>query len=331
MTVRTTRLDGTDWGAEILLYDDLNDTIVRASNEPWYQVKYDSYIGTRIIRFSSTIWQTSTGLTTDGGATWTNTGITAYNLATTGSATKGMSIHINNFVGTYTTNSGATWTTSTTPPANMDAVYSIHSFDGTNGICTGDAGSYKSMWYTSDGGNNWTAATTGSITAVTGCVMASATICYCTSGLDIFKSTDGGINWTDTTHDAPIGWRYAYAIDTDTILSINFTGTLSKYVNSTGAVTTIVNFSTSDWVNSNIIKATNGKYYFAMNNTVSGEMNLVKYDDSNGSVYIKSICNGDTNSFSGTIPYAYIIEGATNVLILSLDSNLHVWINISEE
>lgn len=299
MTVKTTRLGGTNWAdGDVLYAADQNDTITRGANEPWYKIlATDSDIDLCIISWSTTRFQTQDGLSTDTCATWAaggySTAVGDGIAAIFGAA--GVSADSNLARCEYTTDSGANWNGDTVGPddGNMTDIYCMAMGSATVAVCGGDAGANKSIYYTADGGDNWTEATTGTAAVVPGICMGSSTIGYAiTVGNDIWKTTDSGVNWTDTTDNASCSAIASmYAIDTNIVLILT-DYYLYHYVNSTNTVTTLYPTGDYDYI-SNIVKASNGNYYFLL--VKGNSVYLGKYDGSN--VSVKPITNGNASAF----------------------------------
>jgi len=161
-------------------------------------------------------------------------------------------------------------------------------------VAAGDDGATVSVFYTADGGDTWAVSATGPTAEVEGVVMCSATIGYLLSGNTWWKTTNGGANWTDTTHaytppSAGIN-HVMYPISTTKILVMGkfdqgSSIELAEYDNT--ATTTTVKWRTVQLkaqFSSNIIAATNGNYYFLIGrwasdaNDETASMTLYKYD-----------------------------------------------------
>lgn len=328
MTLKMVKFGGDDWSnGDILDADDLMDTMSRASNEPWYKFTYDSTLNAGLIKFSSTIWQTESVRTTDGGANWGGSGYgTNYLASTVGAA--GISTLYSSAASKYTTDSGATWNVSSVAPGdgNMTIAYCIHMFDSSVGVIGGDAGANESIYYTSDGGDNWTEASSGPAASVFAIVMASATVGYAIDdALNIWRTADGGDNWTDTTDDTTLtntdGWRLV-AIDTDTILIVGgFEPKVETYKFSTNTVTKLQEFQrglSNETGPTNIIIATNGNYYWVYMHSaydtgggrILPRIVLYKYDGT--SLYQRPL--GQGREYAKSLSDAWQVSASTRVL-----------------
>jgi len=306
----------------------------------WYKITYDNTpINAGLIRWSATKFQTENGDSSDSGATWT---VGGYNIlgsdtiADTDGSTNGCAADGGAANTTITSDSGDTWTASTTSPSAgaMTKINAISMF-GSVVVVGGDAGANESIYYSSDSGDTFTEATTGPTNEVDAIVMASATIGYAreVTGDNIWKTTDGGVNWTDTTDSSGLGTgggaRF-FAIDTDTLLMMQTDRLfLRHYVNSTNTITEIYQTGlTANKSNvSNIVKATNGDYYWVHymggTGTNIGISILYMYRWDGTNIYVKSIGEAtnttESNTFTGntTASKPVLIEGAANVLYLN--------------
>jgi hypothetical protein len=91
--------------------------------------------------------------------------------------------------------------------------------------------------------------------------MASATVGYaCDAGANIWKTTDGGDNWTDTTDDFGTSQMFSLvSTDTDTVYAIdNNNAWIQKYVNSTNTVSNVIELVNIAAATSNLVVASNG-------------------------------------------------------------------------
>jgi len=275
--------------------DEVMANLKYAKNNSWYKIIYASNISYGLIKFSSTIWQSENVRTTDAGATWSGSGYGAgYSADTNG--VNGASMDAGS-PGTakYTTDSGATWNASSTAPPNANDIAQIHMFSDTIVVAGGRATSGKWVWYSSDGGDNWSQSTTGPVDDVYAIQMASITIGYLVDqDGSIWKTTDGGDNWVDTTDDFSITNDRRLSItcvDTDTLLLAgNSKSGLQKYVNSTNTVSTLYTASTAASAVTNWVKSTNGNYYIVLWYTGGNSglvLDLLKYDGSD--VYLKPL------------------------------------------
>lgn len=308
------------------------------ASEPWYKLKYDGDIGAGLIKFSSTIWQTSTGRTTDGGSNWSAGGyntISAEDIATSSGAT-GIAFDNSDASSSYVTDSGATWQASSVSPANATNINACDLASTTVGVCCGLPSSLRGIWCTSDSGDNWTQATTGPTVEVVAIAMASTTIGYAVDvNENIWKTTDAGVNWTDTTDNMDA--QNIICESTDIVYGVQIDEpNFFKYVNSTNTITQYSNFDIGNSLSyssaSNIVKATNGNYYFAYfsgldDAATSGRitnLSLFKFDGTN--FYMKPMGFNSSQLSDGswlassTAMYNILIE-VSNVLHLAIGNS----------
>ena len=264
---------------EVLYAADLNTNFVASTLS-----KYNKYI-TRvedteeglIIFGNGTHWSTTDKISTDSGATWASGGFGNANLASVSGA-NGIALN-NTYV--FTTDSGVTWSSASTAPANMSSTHSLHLFSSTIGVAGGHPSSGVSIWYTADGGDNWTVSASGPTAHTSSIQMASATIGYAVdvSG-NIWKTTDAGVNWSDTGDGANAsGYSQGCGIsciDTDTmiILISNTSDTchIQHYTNSTNTVSELYRIGvgsggdeTFTFSGNSIMTADNGNIYWLLN------------------------------------------------------------------
>ena len=143
--------------------------------------------------------------TTNGGASWQPL---ASGLATT-ATTSIMAVHFLNantgFIAgsasgarfiRKTINGGTTWTVVT--PAGMSSTpYAMGFFDGTTGITSGVSGT---IYRTTDGGNTWSAITSGTTSSLYTLAIADAnTAIICGTNGVILRTADKGATWTPVT------------------------------------------------------------------------------------------------------------------------------------
>ena len=335
MTVYTTRLGGSDWvDGDILYAADQNDTISAAVTNTWTKYRpFDNYLGKGLVKFSSTIWQTAAKRSTDAGANWSWGG---YNAVGTediafNSGLQGIAFDRSDGSASFSVDGGS-WTISSTQPGNVSTINAGHLFSTTIGACGGTAASGNYIWYTSNGGDDWTQATTGPTTEVTAIVMASATVGYAVDlGKSIWKTTDAGANWTDTTANLGTDTRAIIAIDADTILaSGNRLPIVMKYVNSTNTVTALGNSGISSSTNAftNWIKSTNGNYYTLMwigSVNELGFFYLFKYDGTN--LFAKVLPqtytdNANTGWMADSVSVIPSLIEESNILYVNMSTNV---------
>lgn len=145
---------------------------------------------------------------TDSGRTWTskNTDLDAVSLIVACKADKTDGFAIETGAAAqecaYTSDSGATWTTKTSAAFAADIYDVSFSTTGLIVLAGDDDVGAKHIVFSTDNGANWTDATT-SPSAKCYCVdMYDANTGYAVdSSNNIWKTTNGGVDWTDTTHN----------------------------------------------------------------------------------------------------------------------------------
>jgi len=90
-----------------------------------------------------------------------------------------------------TTDGGDSWTT-VPQPSEISAVNGL-AFSGSAGLWIATP---EGLWNTSDDGANWTASTLTGITSAVAVHPSNPSIVYAQQDHDIYRSTDGGIQWT---------------------------------------------------------------------------------------------------------------------------------------
>ncbi|MHA1876715.1 MAG: WD40/YVTN/BNR-like repeat-containing protein [Promethearchaeota archaeon] len=270
--------------------------------------------GTNILKFSDLIFQTQTHRTTDGGANWTANAVNIEVGATSGQYGIGIDSDTPS-ISKFTFNSGANWWNSGTDPA-LDNAYCADMF-GEVVVVGGDHSSNRSIYRSTDAGDNYAECSSGPTDKVIGICLASETVGYAVDQYgNIWKTTDGGDNWTDTTDDLGDGKGPLTAIDTDTFLSMGYTvGNVRKYVNSTNTVTQLVDMDFSGFNQlSKFVKADNGNYYAIIGDN-DFSYYLIKYDGTN--IYTRSIGLLNAQAINNTYNVRPIMIEVNNVLYVS--------------
>ena len=146
---------------------------------------------------------------TDGGATWAvSTGnVSDYTLSISMNAAGNVVIGQNSGV-LYSTNFGANVAVATTGVGGMSNRMTI-SIDSGSQKCIAASSATSTLWYSSDGGNNWTNSTQ-SISAEIALMISGNYAIAGSSGSSLY-STDGGVSWTTSTtpiSNVNVGCRY---------------------------------------------------------------------------------------------------------------------------
>lgn len=102
----------------------------------------------------------------------------------------------------FTTNSGTTWTSGTALPAGLTAINSINYPVSALAVLGGDSAG-ATIYRSTNNGSTWSAATTYPATSVSAIYMYDSSTGVCIdSSLNIYKTVNGGVDWTDTTYNA---------------------------------------------------------------------------------------------------------------------------------
>jgi len=146
---------------------------------------------------------------TDGGATWAvSTGnVSDYTLSISMNAAGNVVIGQNSAV-LYSIDFGANVAVATTGVGGMSNRMTI-SIDSGSQNCIAASSTTSTLWYSSDGGNNWTNSTQ-SISAEIALMISGNYAIAGSSGSSLY-STDGGVSWTTSTtsiSNVNVGCRY---------------------------------------------------------------------------------------------------------------------------
>ncbi len=287
---------------DILFATDVN--LLNDNN--WSKIIFDAGVNEGLIKFSADVWQSDGQRTTNAGSSWASPGFDNNWIATTdlNSTVSGLSSNPANANTKYTIDAGATWTSSSTQPSagNMTVVRDLTQWNDAV-IVVGDAGGNESIYVSADGGNTFAEATTGPTGTVDGVALASATVGYLIQNgtNQIWKTTNAGVDWTDTTDTSIANTQSIIADTVDTIHYVNTTRPeFYKYTNSTNTIVTLFSIS-MEGKTSNIVKATNGNFYFGFwiysAAGTSATLHLFKWDGNNA--YMKPLGFPTTTNFSG--------------------------------
>jgi len=173
-----------------------------------------------------------------------------------------------------TADSGVTWAAASASPPNANNIYVISLFNASVGLAAGvDSTPGEGIWYTSDGGDNWTQAVSGPTTTVNSIIMTSATVGFAVdSSNNIWKTVDAGANWTDTTDNLANTKYRIFSEDATTIYFVDKASpSVQKYVNATsgpvsaGTLTNIfvASVGNTSSATSNVVLGSDGNYYWA--------------------------------------------------------------------
>ena len=239
MGVTYTFVDGTTAVAA-----EVNQNFTYAINSSVKMIKLNSFgltvSSTNILPFSATRWQNSISLTTDAGAT-NSADPFPENRAAICRENKSKAISVGTAGGIeFTTDSGATWTAASTAAANISGMRCVDFRREGRTYIAGEASSGTGLWYSTDGGDNFTQVGTPASGTFTGVSMHDDT-----HGLAIDTShniwfTVDGTTWTDSTYNAdmPSGYGVPTTVDIEVTASGANIGdfiALIVYRNSSGA------------------------------------------------------------------------------------------------
>lgn len=274
MTITTTFTNGTNADA-----DEVNRNF---KDTEWSSAIY-SHQGAGIaitvrdtLVHSPTIWtrldDTSTMRTTDGGANWVAVSADVANMkfgvVSVADGSKAISWSNGTNIA-ITSNSGDNWVQASTDPA--DDVYSASFITATVAVVgTNKSVGARGIYFSTDGGDNWTICSTGPTVAVAEISMFNATTGFAIAdGGAIWKTVNGGIDWTNTTHsigfDDIVSGNIVFnmlALSTTELIGLESRSPIIVYYDSSGNATRtqLWDFGSADGGNApfNPIKLTNG-------------------------------------------------------------------------
>lgn len=276
-----------------VLYASEVNKLNSAKEFKWFFPNAGNYSG--IIKHSSTTWAVigaaNTTRTTDSGVTWSN--VTGDDAAMDGPIAKCIGTPANALVGDNssnaiyrTTDSSANWTAETTPPASATAIETIAYPTSGVAVC-GTTGGTRTIFRSTDQGDTWTVCTTGPTNPTLIIGMLDGTTGFAIdSSSNIWKTTDGGDNWTDTTHNMGSGNGGNMLVLTSStfIANMNNSGNeILQYYDGSTVENRLSQPDTGSYDVSPIILANNGKYYMALNSIGDNVQNvmIMKSDDGN--------------------------------------------------
>jgi|TARA_R100001530_G_scaffold2717_1_gene4374 hypothetical protein len=221
----------------------------------------------------------------------------------------------------FSTNSGGSFTASSTIPDNVIAIKGLsYATGGAVAVCVGEANSLRGAWYTSNGGADWAQATSGAAHFI--CVdMFSATTGFAVDNSgNVYKTTDGGEGWDDTGGNVNGDERNIIALTATTYVTLTTDGNI--YTGSGGTATQRIVFNYSHARVSEILKLTNGNLYYAVmpnsTATVFSSILLCKSTDSGITWSVKNIAASGAGLQDWNTNYQndYIAEYDTNKIII---------------
>lgn len=283
---------GTPWAdGDILYADDLLDSMTKLRWFPLINTGTNFNNSTSAIGHNATTYSVCTGGTTiyqtsDSGATWTSRSAvldadgSLIECRATPTLGFGYEIGSINTETVYTSDSGATWGTKTT--ANFATAVYDASFPASGLIVLGgdDAGGNKHIIFSTDQGGTWTDATTAPAAKVYGVDMFDTSTGYAVdSSGNIWKTTNGGVTWVDTTDNVSGSGAYSYVAIyclTADICVIISNGRFYHYTNSTNTVTVTAYSKANDC--GRFTETASGNLYNHLTNATFG-WTLVMSDD----------------------------------------------------
>jgi hypothetical protein len=322
MTVRLKIFGNTDWAdGDILTGSDQSETITKAATEPWYEVIQNegSTVQRGLIAFgtSGSIWQTRNELTTDSGGSWVSQGYYDEAALAVANGSGGISQKTGGNTGLkYTLTNGSPWFDAAVDAGSYGtAGVRDMALNGSVGIMTGNANGGPGFgWYSHDTGSTW-AQISGPGVITHGVTMSSSSVGYlCDNSQNIWKTTDGGVNWTDTADNLSVNMAKAVSSGTDVVYWTDGDSmVLQEYVNSTNTVNTIATVGGASSLTNPVI-ATNGNVY-AVSTGTDSQVTLLKYD---GSKVFTKIVTVKSPSFVSDNTFVNNLIHHDNVLYLNL-------------
>jgi len=279
-----------------ILYD--GDVNLIQKDTDWIDITFtgDNSDTDGLLVYSPSRWETNANITTDTGASWSagGWGDTRLPVHCEGTAANAIAYVQGTGQVDYTTDSGATWSSASASPSNVTSISGGSYRVSGMAVLWGVASSGKGLWYSTDQGDNWTQATDSTLTTtMLSCDMKDANDGVAIdSGYKILYTTSGMSGWTDST---------------DVVTTTSSTGCFNTYVINSGASQTdydaVFVVSDDDGSNSadaiiiqtwdgatttkryqnkntntrlrisNVIKTTNGNFYFAAQTNDPGGTN----------------------------------------------------------
>ena len=298
-----------------------------AEKHTWFPVRGDivpgSLIVNVIIAHSSSIWTGTELRTTDAGLTWAAetmcTDLSAKNIAKACDANRAYAMAWDGTTNKIriTSDSGATWADASTNPPNCSYITSMDFPTTTRAVIWGDASSGAGVWYSTDGGDNWTQATGTTNGSVVIGSMYDATNGFAVDDNDttLYVSSDGGQTWSDSTKEAGTAGSAS-----GIIIAISATAYIQHlggyiWTGTTSASASQVCYFIAPDKTSNFLEITNGNIYFTANYTFGGKGIVFLYKSKdNGATWER--CNlGHMYYYAVDVPIT-IDEYDTNKIII---------------
>lgn len=242
----------------------------------------------------------------------------------------GTDIIISNSTGdaSFSTDGGQNFTGATTNLVSANPVKDMHYVTGgAFAVAVGDGsagGTNIGAWYTTNGGVDWTQATSGAghFVAVS---MFSTTVGFAVddSG-NVYKTTNGAVDWTDTTTNVNANVTRMLALTTSTFITV--ATDIIHTGDDAGNSNQRTRFGRGGRA-SNILKATNGNLYIIVGPlTSSSVISIIKSTDGGITWSIKIIGAQSSSSvdYTSTNQYTYLTEYDTNKLAFCVDQQIYV-------
>ena len=304
----------------------------------FHPVYYPVITAIAIVAHSAAIWSaintTNTVRSIDSGLTWVAASADTTDM--TGptavcEANKAYAISCSNASAgiSFTTDSGDNWIAATTDPLNITNVLCIANPTTTSAVVGCDYGTAGSgVFLSTDNGVTWVESTTKIVADVEGIAMVSATHGLCIdSANNIYYTTNGGVDWTDSTENQAIVAKNGQLFITDNTAGIisfvvyDGVGITYGKIDSTGGagdvspvgVASLDGADTADVQVTNFVQATNGNTY-----VVAAMANAV---DMGGQLW-KTMDNGATWNVSSIPSYMSTFTGTNNTLVEAGDNQL---------
>jgi len=231
-----------------------------------------------ILAHSATSWTavnlTNTQITSDSGVTWTaasadNADMTGVSKVCIADKTKAISCDHDSGNISITSDSGDNWASATTDPAAITRVWDASFPTATVAVVGCDLGAAsRSIFYSTDGGDNWTICVAGSTGDTFAIDMLDGTNGLAIdSGANIWTTSNGGVNWADSGQNVTtvLSNSNMVALTSTTGVILHESATTIETFNTTSGGTVRLKIMDAGEVQnhfSNIIKVTNGNLYF---------------------------------------------------------------------
>ncbi len=292
---------------------------------------------------------TNTGLSADAGVTWANVttdlaSMTGPSDVLEGSATTGLISEAAGNEVSFTTDNGDNWveiSAAGTAPSALTACYGISYPAAAVAVLGGAVSSGNSIYVSTDpatAAGSWAVATTGPTVSTVAIDMFDSTTGFAVdSSNNLWKTTNSGVDWTDTTanvaatsiFDASIistsattGVYLTVAAGNSTIVSHWSGTTRTDKIRFTG------NAGTKDMEATNLAQTTNGNIYFV---TVAGSRDQNTVDFTVSATLWRSIDDGVTWGMTslpiGFWDFVNYETNATRSSLVEFGTDRLLWIN----